>query len=265
MVIITSTKAPFERSALHPGPFAYISTPSNSVLVLAGERRIGSIPHRTLPQHPDVDHPPPKASFHGLSIQPSSSLTHCSLIPLSFAQRRRDIRHRREGFETGGPPTPFAVRTHTLLPLDVAYAREDIRRREEAFELRVVAHALAADPDARGDGCSRGAAVALAHPPPPSTPRMLSCSGSRLGLQASPSSPSVYSPDGEEATSPVVLEPSWSFDSLVAVYTNRSCYGDDDLDDSGGERSCSHVAVSGSAVSFDEDSFMRMAERDLGW
>ncbi|KAI1798137.1 hypothetical protein LXA43DRAFT_1088274 [Ganoderma leucocontextum] len=61
-----------------------------------------------------------------------------SLIRLSFAQCRRDIRWRKEGFEMSAnateDTTPFALRSHTLVPLSVAYSRDDIRRRNEAFE-----------------------------------------------------------------------------------------------------------------------------------
>ncbi len=66
------------------------------------------------------------------------SLPTHGLIRLSFAQRRRDIRWRQEGFEMFAnateDPTPFALRYHTLVPLSVAYSRDDIRRRNEAFE-----------------------------------------------------------------------------------------------------------------------------------
>ncbi|KAM5533882.1 hypothetical protein V8D89_012422 [Ganoderma adspersum] len=92
----------------------------------------------SLPQVGDTDEDvsPYKSNLRDQSS--SLSLPTNGLIRLSFAQCRRDIRWRKEGFEMSAnateDPTPFALRTQTLVPLSVAYSRDDIRRRDEAFE-----------------------------------------------------------------------------------------------------------------------------------
>ncbi|PIL27579.1 hypothetical protein GSI_10730 [Ganoderma sinense ZZ0214-1] len=96
----------------------------------------------SLPQvgNEDEDVSPYKSNLRDQSS--SLSLPTNGLIRLSFAQCRRDIRWRQEGFEMSAnaseDPTPFALRTQTLVPLSVAYSRDDIRRRNEAFEAPAV-------------------------------------------------------------------------------------------------------------------------------
>ena len=64
------------------------------------------------------------------------AMHHVALIPLSFAQSRRDIRTRNEGFEMKRdvPQSLTPSLSHNLIPLQTAQAREDIRCRREGFE-----------------------------------------------------------------------------------------------------------------------------------
>ncbi|KAI0372024.1 hypothetical protein BV20DRAFT_137903 [Pilatotrama ljubarskyi] len=187
-------------------------------------------------------------------VQPISSLT-SSLLPLSFAQSRRDIRERKEGFEmsTSSDPIPFALRTQTLLPLDVAYSREDIRRRHEQFEVGGVLD----------DTYERRQRVLNAQSPrtPPAT------STSQPSFQTGESSPSVYSQsrswiDLSALRNSALLDESMSFESLVAVYSSRSLLAESLAADASSPR---RILASASSSSFDEESFMRMAEGLLGW
>lgn len=190
-----------------------------------------------------------------------------SLLPLPFAQRRRDIRERREGFEMGGgPPTPFAIRAQTLLPLDIAFEREDIRRRHERFESPKIltrASILSTTPLAHTETPVLG--FGLSPDRITRTSPALSTSASHPGpgrVCSIASTPSVYSPS-RSCIEPSAIDPSgaaeesWSYDSLVAVYSENSCSDD---------ASSVHMILENlTSSSFDEESFIRMAEDCVGW
>ncbi len=173
-----------------------------------------------------------------------------ALVSLSFAQARKDIRWRQEGFEMASSdphPIPFALRTHMLVPLDIAYARDDIRRRTETFESRP----LPVDAD-RPPGRT-------SYPMPPAL------------LSPSPSYPTIHT---YQSTLPSVYsQHSWNEDeetkgvedTVTAVY---EAYNNLTLHELG-YGAASDEAVAGltslRASSFDEESFLRMAEDSLGW
>ncbi|KAI0674374.1 hypothetical protein C8Q78DRAFT_1076012 [Trametes maxima] len=192
---------------------------------------------------------PGRAAVVELPIPASTPLFTASLLPLSFAQSRRDIRERKEGFEMGRDAIPFAVRTQALLPLNVAFAREDIRRRHEGFEA----------PDDASDA-SPHAPIAT-----PALSRRLSVSVSHPSFCTRGSTPSVYSHsirswnDLSGLEHPSVTHASGSFDSLVAAYANKT----GDLQDD--EACLERILASGSMSSFDEESFIRMAETCVDW
>ena len=184
------------------------------------------------------------------------SLT-ASLLPLSFAQQRRDIRERQEGFEMRGDPTPFAVRSQTLLPLNVAFARDDIRRRHEGFESRI------SPQSARPLTTDAPNQPSRVHSPSPRSPAgPLSTSTSHYSHLTGYSTPSVYSQsrswnDISIANNTISSVDSHSFASLVAAYSSRSV-SSDHLEP---EDARSFPSTS----SIDEESFMRIAETSLGW
>ncbi|KAI0360606.1 hypothetical protein OH77DRAFT_1418586 [Trametes cingulata] len=190
-------------------------------------------------------------------VRPISSLTSSltsSLLPLSFAQSRRDIRERKEGFEMSrsADPIPFAIRTQTLLPLDIAYAREDIRRRDEQFQST---HTL--------DNIHERRTLF----PDADAPRTPTTSVSHPSVLTGESSPSVYSQsrswiDLSALDDSAAIEDSLSFESLVAVYSSRSLQAEAQNADASSPR---RILASASSGSFDEESFMRMAESVLGW
>lgn len=200
-------------------------------------------------------------------VQVATSPLIASLLPLTFAQSRRDIRERREGFEMGGgPPTPFAIRAQTLLPLDIAFEREDIRRRHEPFESPKTltrAGILSTTPLAHTETPVLGFGLS----PDRTTRRsaVLSTSASHPGpdrVCSIASAPSVYSPsrsciDPSAIDLSGAAEESWSYDSLVAVYSENSCSDD---------ASSVHMILENlTSSSFDEESFIRMAEDCVGW
>ena len=121
-------------SKAHRRSLSYDSTSSPELR--HADRPFIFIPSLAQVGNTDEDVSPYKSNLRDQSS--SLSLPTNGLIRLSFAQRRRDIRWRKEGFEMSAnateDPTPFALRTQTLVPLSVAYSRDDIRRRDEAFE-----------------------------------------------------------------------------------------------------------------------------------
>ncbi|KAI0635240.1 hypothetical protein C8Q77DRAFT_691264 [Trametes polyzona] len=281
----------------------------------------------------------------------STPLT-ASLVPLDFAQRRRDIRERKEGFEMLKDRTPFAVRTQNLLPLDVAFARDDIRRRGEHFEAprpsgcrgSAPRHVVSLDEPAETNsmhadsesGRPRQTSIlARVHPLPPTPPRstpseeagtarritmvpqrsrsqaeisgsihasvnaihlqdddcdqpppspkvdtappatprspVLSVSTSDPCVQGTDSSRSVYScsrswVDLSLLEASIDPQESWSYDSLVAVYSSENSILAEAVG-GGGNRSSPgrDILRALSTSTFDEESFIRMAEEHLGW
>ncbi|KAI0711230.1 hypothetical protein C8Q76DRAFT_735760 [Earliella scabrosa] len=206
--------------------------------------------HTSVPIAPfcDVDHlslRTPVTLDPGSHPSPQPTI---SLLRLSFAQCRKDIRWRKEGFEMADSDAeciPFALRTHTLVPLDIAYARSDIRRRQEEYESRAVS--LDVNPK---------------QPRPPSTRiSLLSTSLSCPTISNRSTLPSVYS------------HPSFRFslddddlldeaDSIIEVY---EVYHALPLHDLGYMSGSDNTAADLTSSSFDEDSFLRMAERSLDW
>ncbi|KAH9852562.1 hypothetical protein C2E23DRAFT_188367 [Lenzites betulinus] len=179
-----------------------------------------------------------------------------SLLPLSFAQRRRDIRERKEGFEMEKNPTPFAVRTQPLIPLDVAFTRNDIRRR----------HVEAEAPSSLGHDNSAALRGSMSELPTwtPRTPVLSMPTTSPDSGSPAQSTPSAYSQSrswidpSHRASTTGSADMSWSYDSLVAVYSNGNGMSDEE---DGAEK----FLADHSSSSFDEASFMRMAEDCLGW
>ncbi|KAI0711194.1 hypothetical protein C8T65DRAFT_727197 [Cerioporus squamosus] len=201
----------------------------------------GNGPRRDTHTHiPLLDTPSPPPA-------PAASL---ALVSLSFAQSRKDIRWRKEGFEMASSDPdviPFAIRTHTLVPLDIAYARDDIRRRTETFE-------------------SRPLPISANH-----LPARTSCSAAPTMPSSSPSRPTIHA---YQSTLPSVYsQSSWNEDeetkgaedTVTAVYEVYNGLTPYEL----GYGATSDEAVVGmtsiSLSSFDEASFLRMAEDSLGW
>ncbi|OJT01742.1 hypothetical protein TRAPUB_7798 [Trametes pubescens] len=195
-----------------------------------------------------------------------------SLVPLPFAQQRRDIRERREGFEmSGGSPTPFAIRAQTLLPLNVAFEREDIRRRHERFESpKTISHTsiLSTTPVAGADTFGLGLGLSPDRTARRSAALSISASHPQAGHSCSiDSAPSIYSPtrnyiDPSAIDQSTAAEESWSYDSLVAVYSSENSCSDDCSGDAGNVQMMLENLTSSS---FDEESFIRMAEDCVGW
>ncbi|KAL7284140.1 hypothetical protein ACG7TL_001421 [Trametes sanguinea] len=176
-----------------------------------------------------------------------------SLLPLSYAQRRRDIRERREGFEMNGDPTPFAIGSQALLPLDIAFTRDDIRRRHEGFEAKPSPPILACSAGDDAPGCADLATSSV---------RSSACLSSFPSSHSTASS--IYSryyalPDAESpgAESPHPYAETCPSQSSVATHSDGSIYSDCDC----GSYKTSLISTS----SFDEESFIRMAETSLGW
>ncbi|KAI0826543.1 hypothetical protein BC628DRAFT_1320016 [Trametes gibbosa] len=188
-----------------------------------------------------------------------------SFLPLSFAQSRRDIRERKEGFEMERNSTPFAIRAHSLIPLDVAFARDDIRRRYIGSESPTT---LTSSPSPlnHDDTAAAGWKDSISNSPmrTPLKPMFFVPATSPNSGSPAPSTPSVYSPSrswidmSKEDSSGGNADISWSYDSLVAVYSKENGYSDD-------EGSGEKMLASLSSDSFDEASFIRMAEDCLGW
>lgn len=78
----------------------------------------------------------PKSEVQVATREDFPAMHHVALIPLSFAQSRRDIRTRNEGFEMKSNVSQSLTPSlsHNLIPLQTAQAREDIRCRREGFE-----------------------------------------------------------------------------------------------------------------------------------
>ncbi|OBZ78092.1 hypothetical protein A0H81_02340 [Grifola frondosa] len=175
------------------------------------------------------------------------------LLPLSFAQRRTDIRDRKEGFEMASESSPFAVRTQTLIPLQDAFARDDIRRRGEGFEIA----------DGRRYGVGAGV---LCEP---------MNSGTNIGIHDGSSLPSGANISAVSTISSFYSLGSWvefgfdypedvDFDfSHTTMFTHDELTGVSVADDIS---SCYHhpQELVTSTSSFDEESFLRMAA-SLGW
>lgn len=169
-----------------------------------------------------------------------SPLPAISLLRLSFAQSRKDIRWRKEGFEmtsSDADNIPFALRTHTLVPLDIAYARNDIRRRDEAFESRIF-------------------------PMDVVSPRKHISTSTSL-LSASLSCPTI----DDQMTLPSIYSlPSFTLDdSILAVYEVYSALSLYELGYMVAADCEVAVDVSAHSDTFDGESFLRMVERSLGW
>ncbi|KAI0646372.1 hypothetical protein C8Q79DRAFT_926350 [Trametes meyenii] len=208
-----------------------------------------------IPPHEDTNDSG-RASVVGISAAATPPLFTSSLLPLSLAQSRKDIRERKEGFEMSQDTIPFAIRTQTLLPLNVAFAREDIRRRHEGYE--APADASDASPHRPIAALETSDVLALVS-------TRLSVSVSQPSFHSRGSTLSVYSHNTRSWNDLSGLEHSsdihalGSFDSLVAAYANKT--GDSQNDEAGLGR----VLASGSTSSFDEESFMRMAEACVDW
>ncbi|RPD65595.1 hypothetical protein L226DRAFT_609582 [Lentinus tigrinus ALCF2SS1-7] len=176
-----------------------------------------------------------------LASAPTVSL---ALVSLPFAQCRKDIRWRKEGFEMASSDpdaVPFAIRTHTLVPLDTAYERDDIRRRNEAFESRSLSV------NSNDQRVSPPASPTVRPPSPP-------CPTIHNYQSALPSVYSRYSWNDE-----VTKEEEDTVTAVYEVYRGLTLF---EL----GYGVASDEAVMGAAsVSFDEESFLRMAEDSLGW
>ena len=141
--------------------------------------------------------------------------------------------------------TPFGVRPRSLVPLDVAFSRNDIRRRGEAFESQ--SHAdlsyesedwTTASPGARRMVTSASSPIAGS---PWSTP---------TSLYSNPCSPALTGrPRLHQEVFPAAEDAPWesSVDQHSFV-TPEDVEWEVDVSDS-----------------FDEESFIRIAERSLGW
>lgn len=205
---------------------------------------------------PPIDNFPTTLPIQRSPLTRTSNLT-ASLLPLSFAQQRRDIRERQEGFEMRGDPTPFAVRSQTLLPLDVAFARDDIRRRHEEFETHISPDSA---PAPAMDALNHFSRVFRTGPMSP--PGSLNISAPHRSHPAGSSPSSVYSQsrswiDLSIPDDSISSADSHSFASLVAAYSSRSVTSDHFEPD--------EARSFPSTSSFDEESFMRIAETSLGW
>ncbi|KAI9063565.1 hypothetical protein FKP32DRAFT_1676277 [Trametes sanguinea] len=175
-----------------------------------------------------------------------------SLLPLSYAQRRRDIRERREGFEMSGDPTPFAIRSQALLPLDVAFTRDDIRRRHEGFEANPAPASLNTS---SGDDITGRADLSTASIlSPTSLSSVPSCHSTASSIYSR-----YYELPGTSsgAESPGPCADAHPSQSSVDVHSDGSVYSECDC----GSYKTSLISTS----SFDEESFIRMAETSLGW
>ncbi|KAI0937581.1 hypothetical protein AcW1_001575 [Taiwanofungus camphoratus] len=184
---------------------------------------------------------------------------HMPLIPLSFAQRRNDIRRRIEGFEMAFEPEfiPFALRTQTLIPLRDAHAREDIRRRGEGFEM-AEAKRLARRMEAVSHEADHSKA-------PRDTIADYEAAETSVHLSATSTVPSIYSSEswkesasehhGTKTEDAIQASPSAN---LVSVINGSP------RDRNPGDGYSRRNAADLSTSSFDEESFLRMAA-PLGW
>ncbi|EMD31915.1 hypothetical protein CERSUDRAFT_99901 [Gelatoporia subvermispora B] len=167
-------------------------------------------------------------------------LSHLSLIPLSSAQSRADIRRRDEGFEMKQEP-PFAVQTQNLISLGEAQAREEIRRRLKVFEAATSQERMEVDASADKPSCNEEA-------------------NSIGSLTAAFSTPSVYSEEfsWDENARNTTMENSFrELTELRKAYAGNLA----DTRDFAAEENSQH-----SDSSFNEESFLRMAASlKLGW
>lgn len=144
---------------------------------------------------------------------------------------------------------PFAVRTHTLVPRDIAFARDDIRRRNEAFESR----SLVAKTDSEATRVLPPTLSAVLSPSSPALgPAMRTYQSTLLSVYSQTSCDDENIPEGIE-------------DTVTAVYDLYNGFTLYEL----GYGAASDEAVAGLASiclsSFDEESFLRVAEHSLGW